>query len=465
MKKSGLLILILFASLSLLTPQTLFAVGSAGIENASFSGRQIAQSGAGTAQADEPAAISYNPAGITQLDGLQIEPTMHFIDIFTFFESDEPLSGGKGSNTRSSGTVLPVPTGYITFKPKNWFDNRITFGVGSDSPFGFSNKFNSTHPIAQLSGFKNWFKMYTVKPTVAVKLADWLSIGGGPMYYRIYDWGGIQAYPNILSAGAPFGTLKTDLGQVRLNLSGNHWGWHFGVLATPHKQHQFGFYFRSPVVVKTSGIIKVTNSSRGYFETGGNAKWSLPMNLTWAYAFKPTERATIEFDFGYTRWSSFERLFINADPVSPAEDNILSLIGKNNKDWKDSYNLQLGGNYKLTNRLTIRGGGYFYTNSVPEVSFISAVPDGNRLAYSLGASYEVNKNFGVDAAYLNVWNLRRTVNNNIGNGLGVSQDGDYVTYTQEATVSCRFAFDDPIADLVSTTSNPSPVSQELPLTL
>src|SRR3989338_4851840 len=251
----------------------LYAVGSSGIENASFSAESLAQGDAVTAQASEPAAISYNPAGIIDLPGLQTQFNTSFLSILTTFKSRTPdtVPGEK-----SSATVVPVPTGYMTLNPGELLDNRVAFGVGSDSPFGLSNKYDADHPIVRYAGWRNWFKMYTIKPVVSVKLLDWLSIGGGPMYYRIYDWGGIQAYPNrlILGAGAADG-------QVRLNLSGNHWGWQMGVLAKPHKQHQFGFYFRSPVAIKTSGLAKVERSSfSGTFDTGAYAHSHLPLTFT-----------------------------------------------------------------------------------------------------------------------------------------------------------------------------------------
>jgi long-chain fatty acid transport protein len=444
------------AILSLVAPHPAFAVGSSVIENASFSGRQIAQAGAGVAQADEPAAISFNPAGITQLDGLQIQPTTHFLTLSTFFRSSDALSGGEGSKTQTSlGPVLVVPTGYITFKPKGWFGDRVALGVGTDSPFGFSNKWDSTHPIAQLSGAKNWFKMYTVKPTIAFQLTDWLSFGGGPMYYRVYDWGSVQGYPNLLGAtlGGGAGPSGQTIGQVRLNLSGNRWGWQMGFLAKPHQKHQFGFYFRSPVVVPTSGPTKVENAFSGNFETAAYAKYSLPLNMTWGYAFKPTDRATIELDFGYTRWSTFERLFIDHDSVNAIEDAVINGIGFAGKDFRDSFSWQLGGNYKLNDKLTLMMGSYFYTHGAPNSSFISALPDGNRLAYSVGASCQAQKNLAVDVAYLNVWNLKRRINNEVGNVLGVGQDGDYTTFTQELTISFRFMWEDLFSNITQNKSD------------
>lgn len=411
-------------------PSSVLAVGSGGFENASFSAKSLSQSNAVVAQADEPAAISYNPAGIVDLPGFQAQSNIMGISAFTHYSSSVQR------DTTSSGTVVPVPTAYMTVNPGDAFDNRVVFGVGSDSPFGLSNKYDASHGSVHYAGWRNWLKMYTVKPTVAIKLTDWLSVGGGPMYYRIFDWGGIQAYPNVLVAGG----LTTD-GQVRLNLSGNRWGWQMGALLKPHKQHQFGFYFRSPVAVRTRGLIKVENSTSGNFETGGNAKMDLPLNFTFAYAFKPTDRTTIETDFGYTRWAAHKRLFINNDPVNGREDAIIAAIGKNAKDYSDSLAVHLGGNHKITEKLTVMGGTLFYWAAVPKDHFIPAVADANSLGVSVGADYKFNKYVSIGLAYFNRFYLRRRIDNGIGESLGVTGDGKYFSYLQEFAISFLYHWD------------------------
>ena len=441
-KYSSCFIPVLILVLIFSFPVNLFAVGSTGIENASFSAESLGQGNAVVAQANEPAAISYNPAGIVDLPGLQVQPNINFLSILTWFKSRTPdtVPGEK-----SSPTVVPVPTGYLTLNPGELLGNRVAFGVGSDSPFGLLNKFDADHPIVRYAGWRNWFKMYTVKPVVAVKLFDWLSIGGGPMWYRVYDWGGIQAYPNrlVLGAGAADG-------QVRLNLSGQHWGWHMGVLAKPHKQHQFGFYFRSPVVVNTKGSAKVERGAVGTnFETGVDAKYPLPLNFTWAYAFKPIESTTIEFDFGYTRWSTFERLFINHNPtgLSAGDNIIIPLIALNPKDFRDSFSFHLGGNHKFNKKFTGRVGSLLYTPAGPNSSFIPAIPDANRLGYGGGFGYKITDHIVFDAMYLQLWNLRRNINNDVAIALGVSEDGDYTTLIHEFTFSFTYKWDNIFKDL------------------
>ncbi len=430
MKKSW--ILVLLASFFIL-PQTVFAVGSGAFENASFSPQSLGESNAVVAQATEPAAISYNPAGITQLKGVQYQQNFTFINIFTRHSNNDDAH-------YSAQKFIGIPTGYLTLNP-GMFQNRVAIGVGSDSPFGLANQYDSNQAYVHYTGYVNYLKMYTIKPVVAIKLHEKLSIGGGPVYYRIFDFGNVTAYPN----SAVFGAGTPD-GQLRANLSGNSWGWQMGVLAKPFEKHQFGFYFRSPVTILLKGLIKVENSTNsGNFETGGYGKINLPLNFTWAYDYKPNERTNIETDFGFTRWASHKRLYINADHVSAADDAILSALGKNDKDYNNGFSLHLGGNRKLkrfNDKITIRGGGLFYWTPIPADHYIPAVPDSNSVALSTGLSYDFNQYFRFDFAYFGRLWLRRHINNDLSENVGGSVDGSYISYGHEFFVGVTYKWED-----------------------
>lgn len=445
MKKFLFLATVLITVITFLVPPNAFAVGSGGFENASFSAKQLSLGGTGTATPDEPAAISYNPAGIVDLPGIQFQGNANFIGMWTFKDNDQTGS------TRSSGTLSMVPTAYLTINPGKIFCDRLALGVGMDSPFGLMNKYNSNDPATHYTGWRNWLKMYTIKPTIAYKFTDKLSIGGGPMWYRIEDFGGIQGYPNNL-ATLPFGT--TPDGQVRINTSGNHWGWQMGLLLKPTEKHRLGYYFRSPVVVKTSGLVKVENSDftaiggvgRHNFETGVHTKVSLPMNMTWAYAFQPTEKTHYEADFTWSHWRTHKRLYFVTDPSGNATDDaILNNIRAADKDWHDGYGIQLGASHKLTDKFTLRGGSWFYFTPVPQKAFTPAVPDSNHLAVSLGLGYALTKNLVADVAYYNAFYFTRRINNTVGENaalLNSSVDGKYYSYMQSFTFSLTFKWDD-----------------------
>lgn len=428
-----------------MTPAPAFAVGSGGFENASFSAKQLGLGGAVTASPDEPAAISYNPAGIADLPGVQIQGDANFISLMTFKENKTL------GNTRSAGTLNLVPTGYVTINPGKIFCDRLGLGVGFDSPFGLSNKYRSSNAAVHYTGWRNYLQMYTIKPTIAYKVTDWFNIGGGPMWYRISNFGGVQGYPNNLIT-LPF--ANTQDGQVRLNTSGNHWGWQMGALIKLKEKHRLGYYFRSPVVVKTSGMAKVENSDfsgvggQGLhnFETGVHTKVALPMNMTWAYAYQPTPKTHYEADFTWSHWRTHRRLYFVVDPAANALDNtVLNNIRMADKDWSDSFGIQLGASHKLTKKLTLRGGSWFYWTPIPQYHFTPAVADADHLAISIGAGYEVNKYLTADICYYNAFYFRRRINNDIAENaalLNSSVDGTYTSYSQAFTISLTMKWDD-----------------------
>ena len=416
-----------------------FAVGSGGLENATFSAKSLAMGDAVTATPDEPAAISYNPAGIADLPGVQFQGDASFLSMFTWKKNTE-----AEGNTRSSGTISTVPTAYLTINPGKVFDDKLAIGIGTDSPFGLMNKYKSGDASVRYTGWRNYLKMYTIKPTIAYKVTDKFSVGGGPMWYRVYDFGGIEAYPNILGPMYGMGGITSD-GQVRMNLSGQSWGWQMGALYKITPKHRLGYYFRSPVVVKASGLAKVENSAIGNFETDAHTKIPLPLNMTWAYAYQPTVKTHYEIDFTWTRWSSMKRLRFPADSTGNfREDFILDQIGNSggtDKDWNNGFGIELGTSHKLTDKLTLRGGSFFFWTPVPKDHFTPAIPDSNHLAVCVGLGYEINKYLTADIAYFNSFYFRRKIDNEIGGGLG-SVDGTYHSYLQSLTLSMTAHWDD-----------------------
>lgn len=412
-------------------PKTVLAVGSGAFENASFSAASLGQGNAVVAQGDEPAAISYNPAGVVQLKGVQAQGSGILLGVFTH------RTGTNGDEDQSGSTHSFIPTAYLTVNPGKILNDRLAFGIGSDSPFGLSNRYDSAAPYVHYTGYSNYLKMYTIKPVMSLKLTDKIMVGGGPMYYRVFDFGGVQAYPNQ-ALGLPLPD-----GQVRINESGNSWGWQLGALVKPTWQHSFGFYFRSPVHMRTRGLIKVENATiGGNFETGGDTKIAFPLNMTFGYAYRPTKRSLVEADFGYTRWSTFERTYFNHAPVGNSNDAILNAIGTVDRDFNDGYSLHLGGHYDTTDKLTLRGGSFFFWASVPADHWVPSIPDANRLAFTFGPSYKISKHLTFDASYLAEFALRRKIDNGISESLGTSVDGRYFSYIHGVYLTLTYKWED-----------------------
>src|SRR5689334_18205600 len=94
------------ATLCLLAPLHAAAVGFR-LPNQDPEG--IARGNAFAATADNPSAIYYNPAGITQLDGLQVRAGLYFISADTTYKSP------TGVKAETDTTFQTVPQFYATY--------------------------------------------------------------------------------------------------------------------------------------------------------------------------------------------------------------------------------------------------------------------------------------------------------------------------------------------------------------
>ena len=81
----------------------------------------IARGNAFTATADNPAAIYYNPAGITQLEGQQVRAGVYLISTGVDYKALD------GSTHSPDSSFQPVPQLYYVNSPK---DSQFSFGLG-----------------------------------------------------------------------------------------------------------------------------------------------------------------------------------------------------------------------------------------------------------------------------------------------------------------------------------------------
>src|SRR3954452_22610231 len=89
--------------------------------------RATGQAGAFTARASDPSALTYNPAAITKLPGLQLQAGLDF--------NNATVDYGSTSGSFSAKHIIDFPPAvYLTWKAK---ENPIAFGVGIDAPYWY----------------------------------------------------------------------------------------------------------------------------------------------------------------------------------------------------------------------------------------------------------------------------------------------------------------------------------------
>ena len=190
---------------------------AAGFKVSEQGAKAMGMANAFTAQADDPSALYYNPAGIAYLKGAQVNLGALVIAVpQTEFTGTTPLTGtvplGNGTSPvyeKAKRDLFIAPTLYATYSLENI---PLSFGLGINSIYPLAKSWDSS------GAFRNQVENLSIKPinfqpTVAYRFDDLnLAVAAGvDVSYAIVS---LQksAYTNSISGGAPFGAF--ELGEL-----------------------------------------------------------------------------------------------------------------------------------------------------------------------------------------------------------------------------------------------------------
>ena len=374
------------------------------------------QAGAFTAQADNPSAIYYNPAGMSQLDSTQISLGSRFIRLESRYKNQQ------GLHEDLDAEWAVVPNLYIT---SDLGTEKLTVGLGAYAPFGLGTKWPGDGLLRYVTTDAG-FQMVDINPSIAYQILPQLSVGAGIDYYNVYS------YTSELKQNFVIGDAK-----VKLDVDGDGWGFNLGGLWKPHPQHSFGLAYRSKVNIDFKGDLKYKDIPAGLGYPPGisykvKESGSLPSVVSGGYAFKPIDALKLEADVYWVEWSVMGTAKLkNADTGA-----ILQQI---DDDWKDTWIFAFGGEYQLNQKVALRAGYSFQQNAIPEKSFRALVPDSDLHLIALGVGFNLEK-FTLDLAYAYGMYTERDISNSVGADIGTTVNGSYDTrlHIVGATLGYKF---------------------------
>ncbi len=109
------------------------------------------------------------------------------------------------------------------------------------------------------------------------------------------------------------------------------------------------------------------------------------------------------------------------------------------RDWKDTFTVGLGAEYRIKPDLSARAGIGYMEAAIPEETFEPAIVDTDKYALSLGGGYRTEQ-LAVDIAYLAARGRERRVENSVGKEFGLDMDGDYSSLTQVISLNISWIF-------------------------
>ena len=348
----------------------------------------LGQGNAFVATADDPSAVFYNPAGLTQMDNLVA--AQGGLNIMTMEAKN------KTQHFKLIDNEHFIPFGYVS---SYLGTPRLRLAYGAFSEYGISTTYHSNTPMAFISK-KTELTTINHRIVLAYELFKWLSFGGGIDIIR----GNAQLKSNL-----PFSL--TEIGEMKMRGSGTAVSWNGAVLLKPHKRHSLGFAFRSQTDLYLDGHanfegIPSTLSPSSLYSADASTEIKLPVTLTFGYAFRPLEKLKLEYNLQWIRYDTHESLDLKTDaPFLP----FLS-IPTNYDNILCHY---LGAEYITTDWLKLRCGWAHMETPIPGSTYNGMVPTNNQNAATLGLGLSW-RNLGLDAAWAIIPSTDRKVDNMVG---------------------------------------------------
>jgi long-chain fatty acid transport protein len=371
--------------------------------------KAMGMGGAFAAQASDPSAIFFNPAGLTQLKGINVMVGATLIMPTASFTGPTGITGISPTTTDMVKQTFYPPNAYVTYSHGDW-----AFGIGFFAPYGLGTEWPASWggtPVAlgQYEAYITDLKAFYINPTVAYQVNEQLSIGVGVSYV----FGSVTLKQKINLPTLPPGTLPDW--NSSLEGTGNAISFNVGIQFKPTKALTIGASYRSLAEIEFSGDIEFTdipnfNVPPGiplaalFPDQGGKAKIPMPSNLFAGVAYDFSEAFTLEADFQFVGWSAYKELKITLDGAGVAGETELTEPG----DYENAYLLRLGGEYRFTD-LAIRAGFVYDASPIPDKSLGPRLPDNDRFEGVVGLGYAFSEMFRVDLAYQYISMKDRTV--------------------------------------------------------
>ena len=402
--------LIIVVVLVLLVPSL---VCGAGFHIREQGAKAMGMANAFVAQADDPSAVFYNPAGIAFQSGTQVSLGVTVINVpETEFKGTTALGTTvvNDVDTKARSDIFFPPNFYATYSEK---DSPWAFGIGVGSLYPLAKRWDNTSPfrdeIREIA-----IKPINVNPTVAYRIDKLnLSIGAGVDYTYAQVWLEKDAY--LYNYG--------QIASSEIEGDGDGWGYNFGLLWKPVASVSVAVAYRSEIELDIDGDVDfyVTPTGQSVLSGGhpefipstdsadASTEITLPDTWSFAIAWQPIEKLTVEVDADRFGWSSYDSLDIIFSDDSMFPDSL------NRKDWNDVWAYRIGAQYALTDNLDLRLGYARDNTPVPSDTMGPELPDSDRNNYTFGFGYHTERAV-IDFAYMWVDFDERKVDNDIQTG-------------------------------------------------
>jgi long-chain fatty acid transport protein len=318
----------------------------------------VAGAGANAVASDASTSF-HNAAGMTRIKGNELMGTGGLLYSTIKFDpdSDTRISGGDGGD---AGGPAPIVGGfYVHSLSDKWKlgANLITIaGAVLDYDTDWTGRFLNTE-VKLLT--------MTFYPSLAYRVNNWLSLGGGPQIM----------YADLeMKAKAP---PPRGNGEVKIDGDDVAFGFGLGGLIEWSERTRFGVVYQSEIEPEFSGDVKISGPGPG-FEAGTDTKITFARFVKVSGYHELNDQWALLGTIGWEDWSAFDNVNISTSQGSK----------KIPRNWDDTWKFAAGVHYRPAENWMLQLGVSYDTSPVDSEDRTPDMPIDRQIRYATGVQYK-----------------------------------------------------------------------------
>jgi long-chain fatty acid transport protein len=337
----------------------------------------------GAAAADDASVAWYNPALMTLLPGKQIAGALHVVNPSFKFSNQGSTGAFAAPGTGDGGDggdLTFIPNGFFTWA----FSPRLSFGLALNAPFGLSTDYDAGWR-GQLLALKSEVKTANVSPSIAYKVSDMVSIGGGVNVQKI------EAELTSFTGAAPTGNQKLEADDIG-------YGFNVGIMLQATPSTRFGAHYRSKIRYELEGDQTFSGPAAPAANASVKADLDVPDSFSLSVFHVLNPKWELMADVTWTGWSSLERLTAIRTSASVL-GGVGSTAASLRFNWDDTWRYGIGANYKWNSQFKLRFGAAFDETPTNDQFRTPRLPDEDRKWVAFGVQWKPSKASILDVGY------------------------------------------------------------------
>ncbi len=388
--------------------------------------RAGAMGGAFIGLADDYSAVYWNPAGITQIKGMELTATGHDVvslasrDGYARYYGDTEdyyALVSVGATSETANRIAPGVFFFTDAGPLRSVFDKVGVAAYTLTEYGskwgaddvlngadfvaHENDFRAKYLVGDMQDYESRIKTYVFSPVFAKEVVPGLSVGvTANIAYSHFTLSDVYMDTYVDTIEMPAADDYYDLYLQPVQLTDDVTGWGYGatvgVLYRASRQVSAGVVFRTPMTISYEGFYCARMSDGGdvtEFPYRSDFEVKYPMWAGGGFAYRDFlfNGLTMTGDVQWTGWSSIDRIDRNVvwgGGWTPEELEALREFETTEFNWEDTVEVGVGFDYRLGRSLSLNLG---YRNSPSPAGddeyYNFVMPESSKNVVAAGVSY------------------------------------------------------------------------------